>query len=244
MNSGMYSALSGNLAAMKRLDIISNNLANVNTPGYKKEKMSFESMLAGSANPPAVPQGTTADPILQKENVYIDYVAGPVAQTGNPLDLTIDGEGFFVIQTPEGEAYTRQGNFSRGADGTLVTADGFPVMGRGGAIRVQGSHIEIDAKGVVTVDGTVSGTINVVDFPKPYNLVKTSSARFLPADSQITPQPSTAGIRQGNLEGSNVEAISEMVQMIETSRYFEACSKVIKGYDDIAAKAVNELGRL
>lgn len=244
MNSGMYSALSGNLAAMKRLDIISNNLANVNTPGYKKDKMTFESMLAGPVNPPAVPQGMTADPILQKENIYIDYVAGPVSQTGNPLDLTIEGDGFFVIQTPAGEAYTRQGNFSRAADGTLVTADGFPVMGQGGAIRIQGSQIDIDAKGVVTVDGVPSGTISIVDFPKPYNLTKTGSARFIPADAQVTPQPSTAGVRQGNLEGSNVETITEMVQMIETSRYFEACSKVIKGFDDMAAKAVNELGRL
>ena len=244
MNSGMYSALSGNLAAMKRLDIISNNLANVNTPGYKKDKMTFESMLAGPVNPPAVPQGTTADPILQKENVYIDYVAGPMAQTGNPLDLSIEGDGFFVIQTPAGESYTRQGNFSRAADGTLVTADGFPVMGQGGAIRIQGSQVEIDAKGVVTVDGVPSGTISIVDFPKPYNLMKTGSARFVSADPQVAPQASTAGIHQGNLEGSNVETISEMVQMIETSRYFEACSKVIKGFDDMAAKAVNELGRL
>lgn len=244
MNSGMYSALSGNLAAMKRLDIISNNLANVNTPGYKKDKMTFESMLAGPVNPPAVPQGMTADPILQKENIYIDHVAGPVSQTGNPLDLFIEGDGFFVIQTPAGEAYTRQGNFSRAADGTLVTADGFPVMGQGGAIRIQGSQIDIDAKGVVTVDGIPSGTISIVDFPKPYNLTKTGSARFIPADAQVTPQPSTAGVRQGNLEGSNVETITEMVQMIETSRYFEACSKVIKGFDDMAAKAVNELGRL
>src|SRR6185369_563069 len=154
MNSGMYSALSGNIAAMKRMEIISNNLANVNTPGFKKDKMLFESMLAGASNPPAVPQGSTADPILQKDNVYIDYEAGTVAQTGNPLDLAIEGDGFFVVNTPEGPAYTRQGNFRVAADGTLVTVDGFPVMGQGGAIRVQGSKVEVDPKGVVTVDGT------------------------------------------------------------------------------------------
>src|SRR6185369_13159012 len=147
MNSGLYSALSGNIAAMKRMDIISNNLANVNTPGFKKDKMLFESMLAGNKNPPVFPQGTTADPILQKDNVYIDYAQGSVAKTGNSFDLAIDGDGFFTVSTPDGPAYTRQGNFHLAADGTLVTADGFPVMGQGGAIKVQGGNVEIDAKG-------------------------------------------------------------------------------------------------
>jgi flagellar basal-body rod protein FlgF len=244
MNSGMYSALSGSLAAMKRLDIISNNLANVNTPGFKKDKMTFESLLAGAANPPAVPQGSTADPILQKENVYIDYAQGPVAQTGNIFDFSIDGDGFFVVNTPDGKAYTRQGNFRLSADGTLVTVDGFPVMGQNGVIRVQGSNVEVDAKGAVTVDGNLVGTVNVVDFPKPYNLEKAAGALFTPADPQVTPQAAKVEVRQGYLEGSNVESISEMVQMIETSRYFEACSKVIKGFDDIAAKAVSEIGKV
>lgn len=101
MNSGMYAAVSGSLAAMRRLDVISNNLANVNNPGYKKDKMSFEGLLAGTANPPAVPQSTTADPILQKENIYIDYASGPTSQSGNPLDLALDGDGFFAVTTPK-----------------------------------------------------------------------------------------------------------------------------------------------
>lgn len=245
MNSGMYAAVSGNLAAMRRLDVISNNLANVNTPGYKKDKMSFESLLAGPADPPAVPQGTTADPILQKENIYIDYSGGPTSQSGNPLDLALDGDGFFAVTTPDGTAYTRQGNFRTSADGTLVTVDGYPVQGAGGApIRVQGSRVEIDAAGVVTVDGTPAGAISVVDFEKPYALTKTGSTLFVAADPQAAPQAGKARIEQGHLEGSNVESISEMVQLIETNRYFEACSKVIKGFDDIAAKAANELGRV
>ena len=244
MNSGLYSALSGGIAAMKRMDTISNNLANVNTPGYKKDKMLFESMLASAVNPPAVPQATTADPILQKENVYIDFGEGSVVQTGNPMDLAIDGDGFFVIQTPQGQAYTRQGNFRLAADGTLVTSDGYPVMGQGGPIRIQGGQVQIDAKGVVTVDGTASGTISIVDFPKPYNLTKISSTQFLPANQQTTPRAATGGINQGHLEGSNVETITEMARMIETSRYFDACQRVIKGFDDMTGKAANELGKL
>ncbi len=244
MNSGMYAAVSGNLAAMRRLDIISNNLANVNTPGFKKDKMSFEGLLAGAANPPAVPQGMTADPILQKENVYIDYSNGPISQTGNTLDLALDGDGFFAVTTPDGTAYTRQGNFRMSADGSLVTSDGYPVLGQGGAIRIQGNRVEIDSKGLVTVDGTPAGTISLVDFEKPYKLTKIGSALFVPEGQQEARQSGTTQVRQGHLEGSNVESISEMVQMIETNRYFEACQRVIRGYDDMATKAANDLGRL
>jgi flagellar basal-body rod protein FlgG len=230
---------------MRKLDVISNNLANVNTPGYKKDKMSFEGLLAGPVNPPAVPQGATADPILQKENIYIDFASGTTSQSGNPFDLALDGEGFFAVTTPEGTAYTRQGNFHTSADGTLVTVDGFPVQGSGGsAIRVQGSRVEIDAKGGVSVDGAQVGAISVVDFEKPYSLKKIGNALFLPEDQAVTPQAGKAQILQGHLEGSNVDSISEMVQMIETNRYFEACSKVIKGFDDMTAKAATELGRV
>ncbi|MDO9067793.1 MAG: flagellar basal-body rod protein FlgF [Deltaproteobacteria bacterium] len=244
MNSGMYSAISGNLAAMRRLDIISNNLANVNTIGYKKDKMSFEGLLAGAINPPNVPQGMTADPILQKENVYIDFASGPVSQSGNPLDLAIDGDGFFTITTPDGPAYTRQGNFRMAADGTLVTSDGYPLMGQDGVVRIQGSKVEIAAAGEIMVDGTPVGKISLVDFEKPYSLTRIGSTLFVPADPQTAPKAAQAQIRQGHVEGSNVESISEMVQMIETNRYFEACSKVIKGFDDMAARATSELGRL
>ncbi len=244
MNSGMYAAVSGNLAAMRRLDIISNNLANANTAGFKKDKMSFEGLLAGAVNPPVVPQSMTADPILQKENVYIDYSSGPISQTGNTLDLALDGDGFFAVTTPTGTAYTRQGNFRMSADGNLVTADGYPLQGQGGApLRVQGNRIDIDARGAVVVDGVPVGTLAVFDFDKPYQLTKTGATLFVP-DGQQEPRQSSTQILQGHLEGSNVESISEMVQMIETNRYFEACSKVIRGFDDMATKAANELGRL
>lgn len=251
MNSGIYPAVSGSLAAMRKLDVISNNLANINTPGYKRDKMTFEGLLAGSVNPPAVPQSMTADPILQKENIYIDYASGPTNKSGNPLDMALDGDGFFAVTTPEGTAYTRQGNFRTSADGTLVTMEGYPVQGierdkQGKAvpIKIKGNRIDVDNKGKVTVDSAAVGTISVVDFQKPYTLVKSGAALFVPSDPQAKPQPGKAQVQQGFTEGSNVDSISEMVQMIETNRYFEACSKVIKGFDDIAAKAVNELGKV
>jgi flagellar basal-body rod protein FlgG len=245
MNSGMYSALSGNIAAMDRLDVISNNLANVNTPGFKKDKMTFEGLLSSATASPVVPQGKTADPIIQKENIYTDFSAGPVTQSGNTFDLAIDGTGFFTVSTPNGMAYTRQGNFHLTADGTLVTTDGYPVMGQGGEIKITGSRVDVTTKGEITVDGTAAGVISVVDFPQPYNLTKTGSALFVQTDpQQAAPTAATAQVRQGFLEGSNVDPISEMVQMIETNRYFEACQRVIQGYDNMANKASNDLGKL
>jgi flagellar basal-body rod protein FlgG len=132
------------------------------------------------------------------------------------------------------------------ADGTLVTADGFPVQGQGGPISINGSRIEIDSKGVVTVDGSESGTISIVDFPKPYALTKTGSALFVPTDAnaESAPQVAKGELRQGHLEGSNVETITEMVQMIENSRYFDACQRVILSFNDLTSKAANELGRI
>ncbi|HIJ80667.1 MAG TPA: flagellar basal-body rod protein FlgF [Desulfuromonadales bacterium] len=245
MNSGMYAAVSGSLASMKRLDIISNNLANANTIGFKKDRISFEGLLASATPQPQVPQSTTADPILQKENVFIDFASGMSRQTGNPLDVSLDGDGFFAVTTPDGTAYTRQGNFRLSADGTLVTQDGLPLQAQGGGnVRIQGSRVEIDGKGAIMVDGTAVGALNVVDFQKPYNLTKTANALFVPVNPQEATQPGTAAVQQAHLEGSNVESISEMIQMIETNRYFEACSKVIKGYDDMATKAANEIGRV
>ena len=244
MNSGMYAALSGNVAAMERMDVITNNLANINTPGFKKDATAFEGLLASTTVPAAVPSSKTADPILQKENVYIDFSAGQISQTGNSLDVAIDGDGFFTISTPNGTAYTRQGNFHLTADGTLVTTDGYPVMGQGGEIRIKAGNVAINKKGEVTVDGAAAGVLSLVDFPKPYNLTKTSSAQFVPADPQATPQAAKGEIRQGYLEGSNVDPVGEMVQMIDASRYFDACQRVILSYDNMAGKAANDMGKL
>ena len=116
MNSGMYSAVSGNLAAMKRLDVIASNLANSATTGFKQDRLTFDSVLAGSQNPPEVPTGSTADPVLLQERMQTDYSNGAIVQSGNPFDLALQGDGFFVVRTPDGVAYTRQGT------------SGFPMM--------------------------------------------------------------------------------------------------------------------
>lgn len=242
MNSGIYSALTGNIAAMKRLDIISNNLANVNTPGFKKDRMTFEGMLQAVGAQPR-PGGGTDAPVYAETTFFTDYSSGPIRETGNTFDLAIDGDGFFVVTTPNGErAYTRQGNFHLDSAGRLVTADGAQVAG---GITIAGGKVEINGKGEIFVDGSQVGRLEVVDFPKPYQLRKIGSGLFVPADPQAVPQP-VAGepVRQGALEEANVNTVQEMVQLIETNRYFEMCSKVVKAYDDLTGKAANEIGKI
>jgi len=238
MNSGMYAALSGNESAMRRLDIISNNLANASTPGFKADQIHFDSVLAGVKSP------TAETPVLSSERFSTDFSTGTLQKSDNVLDLALDGDGFFVVNTPQGPAYTRQGNFQRGAGGKLVTADGYEVQGQGGPINVAGGRIQIGDGGVVTLDGVAAGTLAQVDFPKPYALTKLGGGLLVPTDPQAAPAPSKAQVKQGFLESSNVKVIVEMSRMIETSRYFESCAKVVKAYDDMTGKAANDLGKV
>jgi len=173
-----------------------------------------------------------------------DFTAGEHKQTGNAFDLALNGDGFFVVNTPEGRAFTRQGNFHIGNDNKLVNADGFEVLADGGPVTVKGGNMSIDEKGAIFVDGNQVASLSIVDFPKPYQLQKMGSAQFLPA-AGVDEQPATGAlVRQGFVEESNVNAMVEMAQLIEASRFFESCAKVIQNYDNVAGKAANELGKL
>lgn len=258
MNSGMYSALSGNLAAMKRLDVITSNLANASTNGFKQDRLAFESVLAGRQNPPAVPPAKTADPILLQERLLTDYSPGALVQTGNTFDIALQGDGFFAVRTPDGVAYTRQGNFRLTGDGTLVTADGYPVLSMAGDRPEGGQPIRIDAagqagggrpvvdsQGGITLNGEPVANLAIFDFPKPYQMTKTAGTLFVPAAGAAAQAagPLTS-VTQGAIEQSNVNTVAEMVQMVEASRFFETCQRVVRSFDDMAAKAVNELARV
>jgi flagellar basal-body rod protein FlgG len=245
MNSGMYAAVSGNMVSMQRMEVITNNLANINTVGFKKDRLVFDTML-NSAKNPTQPAGTLTDlsPLIDYA-VEPDFSAGPLKQTSNPLDLALDGNGFFVVKTPQGKAYTRQGNFHLDGKGKVVTSDGFEVQAGGGPIVIKGGKVEINEKGEVSVDGQQVSTLSVVDFPRPYQLQKIGSALFVPSGPGMTGQPAIgAQVRQGALEDSNVQALMEMVNLIATTRLSESCDKTIQSYDEMASKAANDLGRV
>lgn len=245
MNSGMYTAISGGVAAQQQMEILTNNLANVNTAGYKRDRIVFESMLASVKNPTPGSATLTDAPLTTGVGFATDYSAGALQQTGNTLDLALEGDGFFVVNTPQGRAYTRQGNFHLDAGGRLVTADGNEVQGTGGPITITGGKVEIDGKGGVFVAGKQVGTLAVVDFPKPYPLQKAGGGLFVPSGAAGAEQPAgRTAVRQGHLEGSNVNPILEMARLIETSRGYESCVKAVQSYDNMAAKAANDLGKV
>jgi flagellar basal-body rod protein FlgG len=246
----MYAALTGNINAMKRLDIISNNLANANTPGFKKDRLAFESLLQQATSGARSSVESDAAPVFSGERFYTDFSAGTIQQTGNTLDLAIEGDGFFHVTTPDGPAFTRQGNFRMDAAGKIVTTDGY-ALNPDLTIPPNATKITVGSDGTVSalMPGEISpvtvGTIQIVDFQKPYAMKKMGGSLFVPSDPQAVSQPATnVQLSQGSIEGANVNSVSEMVQMIENTRYFEACSKAVKTFDDMAAKAVSDIGKV
>jgi flagellar basal-body rod protein FlgG len=174
----------------------------------------------------------------------IDFSQGAIQTTGNPLDVAINGDGFFSIQTPDGVQYTRQGSFTLNTEGVLVTQDGYPVMGEGGEIALEEGTVEIDMQGTLYVDGDEVGRLQITDFPNAGSLKKTGNGRFIPTDPALQGrQPEDTIVRQGHLESANVNPVSAMTEMIETSRAFEAYQKVIQSTDEATAKSINDVGR-
>jgi flagellar basal-body rod protein FlgG len=253
MSGGIYVAASGALLQQMRLDLLTNNLANVNSPGYKADKPIFRlptdeanaavSGLTSRGQRPAARQ--VLSPYTPPFDSVIDFSAGALKQTGNPLDVAIVGPGFFAVDTPDGEQYTRKGSFIVDADGNLTTPDGYAVLGEGGPISVTGSQVYIDEAGNVSADGKVVGQLKLVNFAAPERLDKTGSALFAAGDPANPPQPADeVTLSQGYLERSNVNAVRTMTQLIETTRIFETYQKVISAMDQADGKAVTEVGKL
>jgi flagellar basal-body rod protein FlgG len=244
MSGTIYKAAAGALLQQMRLDVLSNNLANVNTVGFKADQPEFR------LDPKTAPFQTTPgdsrklDPYIPPMQVGINFMAGQAIQTGNTLDVAILGSGFFEVRTGNGLEYTRNGNLTVNTEGVLSSSDGYPVMGEGGEINIQGSKVEIGENGDIVVDGTVLDRLKVVDFQRPYDLRKTGNTRFVPDKTDTRSQPATDyAISQGFVEASNVDAIRTMTEIIETTRVFESYQRVIRASDDATAKAVSEVGR-
>jgi flagellar basal-body rod protein FlgG len=222
-----YSALD---AQMKIVDAITNNLANAQTTGFKRE---FERVLQNDG-------GMTVE-------THVDLSPGDLISTGNELDAAIDGPGFFAIQTPSGIRYTRAGSFGLNTDGDLVTNDGLKVLSSsGGPINISGNTVEIQDSGAITVDGIEMGTLKIVDFANPAQLEKEGASRFVwkgsEQDVQSVPEPRVKG---GYLERSNVNPVSEMVQLISANREFEAIQRTVRTVaNDMNSKLIQELGQL
>jgi len=204
--------------------VLANNLANVNTPGFKADQLNFSAVLDEATGTTTVGAGQ-----------YVEFTPGSVETTGNPLDVAIDGDGFFMVDTPDGPRYTRNGSFHLGADGMLVTPEGYPVMGAGGpvAINPDTANVTISPSGEVFEDGTQVNTLSVVTFPAGVTPTKVGASLFK-ATGEIPAEQ--IRVTQGALERSNVEAVVEMTRMIEISRGYEAYQKLIQAMDQVASQ--------
>jgi len=257
---GIYVAASGGFKQEKSLEVISNNLANVNTVGYKRDTLAFKEFLApfpdGAENEPSVSK--PGEHNLKKDASYTgvvelktDFSQGGLRETGNPLDVALDGEGFFAIQTKDGVRYTRQGNFRLNNESNLTTHDGNLVLGAGGPITIQGigNTISIDAQGKISLgDGLANeavGDLRIVKFDDPKKLIKTGDGLFMLNGTDAEEiAADNFSVKQGAIESSNVTGVQEMTKMIEVLRTYEAYQKVIQTIDSANAKAVTDIGRL
>jgi flagellar basal-body rod protein FlgG len=262
---GLYTGAAGMMTQQNRTSVIANNLANANTTGYKRDRAldaEFHPMLMRRINddmpikvtdfkgfsldrrPPAV--GTLGLGAYTSE-IAVDHAPGHFMTTGNPLDLAIGGNGFFVIDTPQGLRYTRNGNFYRAVNGDLVTSDGQAVLSRQGRpinIPEDAGTIIVTADGSIFADGAPIDTLGFVEFDGDRRAVlKQGDSLFYPQEG-AEPQPATGNIVQGVLERSNVNVVSEMVDLIDNYRIYEANSKAVTTQDTMLDHSVNEVGRI
>jgi flagellar basal-body rod protein FlgG len=241
MLHGIHHAAAKNLALARLQEVIANNLANAETTGFKRQRVEFrdEFERVGSRLGRGVDPAETIVPETQ-----IDWSNGPLRGTGAPFDLAIAGEGFFVVQTDRGEAYTRAGRFHLDDEGFLVNQDGHQVVGEGGPIQIEGLDVAVGRDGQVTVDDQPLDRLKLVAFDEPFPLEKIGRSLFRAKDGADPrePGPETV-VRQGYLEGSNVEPVQEMVTMLIGFRAYEAGVKAIQAQDQTLERAVNDVGR-
>ncbi|MFW6309115.1 MAG: flagellar basal-body rod protein FlgF [bacterium] len=252
MIKGLYTSASSMLATRRNLDIVSNNLANASTTGYKKDdgiKRSFPEMLMQKIEKGKTPEqiGSTGTGV-HLEGSFTDFTGGSLKSTENNLDFAIEGDGFFVVETPSGRRYTRNGEFSLNQEGELVTQQGYPVLNQEDEpinfSEIEGNEIKVDGEGNIFSGGEIqSQQIQLVDFDDYNLLTKTGENLYEPGEAEAQPVENSR-IRQGYLEESNVEIVREMAKMIETTRMYEANQKMIQTMDNTLEKSVNQVGRI
>lgn len=238
MIQGVYTSASGMVAHQTRMDILANNLANVDTPGFKADLVTIDqsAIPANLMSTPAAPMST-----VEAGRPGLNMAPGVLKTTGNPLDFAIVGPGLFVVETPQGERYTRAGNFVRNADGFLATPEGFRVLGNDGPVQVPDGGLSVDSNGRLP-DG---GSLRFVGGGSLDGLAKVGGTLFAAVDGAPPPaELPDATVVQGQLEGSNVSVVMSMVEMLVTMRTYEAYQKTIQALDQTVGQAANELGRV
>ena len=239
MDSGLYAACAGLRAQSQALEVSAHNLANLNTAGFRGQQTTFQSLMAVSR--PTAPNvlnnvlNSATNNFGVLEGAHMDMTAGNLETTGNPLDVGIEGRGFFVIQTAGGTRYTRNGSFQVSSSGVLVTEAGDPVLGdpalgAKGVINVPAGAVSIASDGTLSVNGAVAGSIQLVEFAPGTKLTSEGGTLIAAPEGSAKPAPEPT-LRQGTLESSNVNSISSVVTLIGVQRQAEMLQRAMSLFD-------------
>lgn len=248
MQNALLIGLSRQTILERQLDVIANNVANVNTAGYKADNSLFEEFLKSGAHEDNFVGSDRRVSFVQDRGTFRDFSQGAAEQTKNPLDLAIDGSAFLVVQTAAGERYTRDGGMQINNQGQLVTIAGNPVLGTAGPIVFQPTDHDIN----VTPDGTITvvegsgrtdslrGKLRLVSFPDAQKLLKEGFNLYTAGAGSAQPDVKSA-VRQGFIEKSNVNAVAEMSRMIEVTRAYTQIATLLQQQSDLHKTAIQQL---
>lgn len=247
MIQGLYAAASGMLAVEERQAVLANNIANALTPGFKRQIAVQEGFYTAFRG--AVEDGRRFNLIrapgggVKIAETFTDYSGGIVQYTGNPLDIALIGPGFFAVQTPQGEFFTRGGRLAVGVDGQLATPEGFLVLSADGApIDVSGGTVEIQSDGSVLVDGETRGRIGLTEFEAPHRLARAGGSLLSAPAGEASGPAERTRIQSASLETSNVQVPVEMSHLMLALRAYAANQQAIQSIDETASRMINQVG--
>lgn len=246
MDVSLYQAAAAMNAGSRWQEVISDNLAANQVPGFKKQNLSFSSVQAGFMGSAARGAGSKRSE-MPLASTTTNFQHGELCPTGVATDLAVDGTGFFEVQMPDGRsAYTRDGGFRMSMKGQLVNKQGLAVMGEGGPLKLDPNNpapVTIDSTGEVAQGGEQKGRLKLTEFDNPAGLTATGTGLFV--DTDLAAQPSattTSAVRQGFLENANTSSMTEMGNLISAMRFYEANQKVIQSEDDRVGRLISEVG--
>ena len=252
MENASLVGLSRQIALQRELDVVANNIANLNTTGFKADNVVFQEFLMPGARASQFAGAERRLSFVQDRATWLDLSQGPVEQTGNPLDVAISGNAFLTVQTPRGERYTRNGALQVNSQGQLVTSEGLQVIGQNGPIVFQPNdrNISIGIDGLISVregqntTDSQRGKLKLASFDQPRRLQKDGTSTYM-APAGVTPQvPTDARVSQGAIEKSNVKSVLEMTRMVEVTRAYTQIASMLQQQNDTRKTAIDKLAEV
>jgi flagellar basal-body rod protein FlgF len=244
MDSGLYAACTALMARSDALDMIANNLANSSTSGYRAQHTTFRSLMASASEEDLSELNQATNDYGLLAGSRVDLTQGGLEHTGNNLDFAIEGSGFFVVQTPQGRVFTRNGGFQVSPQGQLITSSGDPVMGENGPIPIVGGPVSVSADGTISVNGALAGKLKVVEFPAS-TVLDCMGGTYYSAPPKSDVPATKSSVRQGMMEASNVNPIASAVELIVVQRNFQMMQRALSTFDtQFNRTAAEELPRV